>query len=219
MNAQDKRAPDRYLSFAKEESTEWIIEKSRFIGYAAPTSSEEEALEFVKKVRREHPDATHVAFAYTIGPEGSLQRANDDGEPSGTAGVPILEVLKREKVLDGVICAVRYFGGIKLGAGGLVRAYGKTAKLALDAAGVVPWVRHRHLYVKTAYDLEGSLSYQLNQWEAKVIDTAYLAEVERIIDVPLSEMQEMEEKIRDLSRASAKLSWGDVHYSPDKKVP
>ena len=126
-----------YKTLAKAGSDEIIIEKSRFIGYCAPVSSEEEALEFIEKIKKKHYDATHNVFAYVVGLDNNIQRYNDDGEPSGTAGVPILEVIKKEDLRNVVIVVTRYFGGIKLGTGGLIRAYTKGAKIALDAGIII----------------------------------------------------------------------------------
>ena len=108
--------------------------RSVFLGYASPVTTEEEALEFIAKIKKRHSDATHNVYAYIL--RGSISRFSDDGEPHGTAGLPVLEVLRKEDVTDAVIVVTRYFGGILLGAGGLVRAYSASAKLALDAAVV-----------------------------------------------------------------------------------
>ena len=108
--------------------------RSVFLGYASPVTTEEEALEFIAKIKKRHSDATHNVYAYIL--RGSISRFSDDGEPNGTAGLPVLEVLRKEDVTDAVIVVTRYFGGILLGAGGLVRAYSASAKLALDAAVV-----------------------------------------------------------------------------------
>lgn len=107
---------------------EFTEERSRFIGYAKPINSEEEAVEFVDEIKKKHKDATHNVWAYTVGPTMNIQRYSDDGEPQGTAGIPALEVIKKEDLRDVVVVITRYFGGIKLGAGGLVRAYTRGAK-------------------------------------------------------------------------------------------
>src|SRR5699024_4890875 len=118
-------------------SDEIIINKSRFIGYASPVESEKSAQEFIDTIKQKHKDATHNVFAYIIGQNKNIQRYSDDGEPSGTAGIPILEMMKKEDLTDTVIVVTRYFGGIKLGAGGLVRAYIKGAKCGLESANIV----------------------------------------------------------------------------------
>lgn len=125
-----------YKTVAKEASAEQIIEKSRFIGYIKSVGSREEAEEFIQKIKAMHKSATHNVPAYVIGEKSQLQWASDDGEPSGTSGAPMLHLLTGEGITDVVIVVTRYFGGIKLGTGGLVRAYTGTARLALEAAGL-----------------------------------------------------------------------------------
>ena len=123
-----------FKTLSKPSETEKTERRSVFLGYASPVTTEEEALEFISKIKKRHSDATHNVYAYIL--RGSISRFSDDGEPHGTAGLPVLEVLRKEDVTDAVIVVTRYFGGILLGAGGLVRAYSASAKLALDAAVV-----------------------------------------------------------------------------------
>ena len=124
---------------------EIIIEKSTFIGYAKPIKIEEEAIEFVNEIKKKHKDATHNVWAYTVGKTMNIQRYSDDGEPQGTAGIPTLEVIKKEDLRDVVVVVTRYFGGVKLGAGGLVRAYTKGAKIGIDAAKVIEKVMYKEV--------------------------------------------------------------------------
>ncbi len=123
--------------------------RSVFLGYATPVGSEEEALEFIGKIKKRHSDATHNVYAYIL--RGSISRFSDDGEPHGTAGLPVLEVLRKENVTDAVIVVTRYFGGILLGAGGLVRAYSAAAKLALDGAEVRECKPHTSFKLSCSY--------------------------------------------------------------------
>ena len=140
---------------------EIVIEKSTFIGYAKPVTDEDEALAFIQEIKKKHRDATHNVPAYVLGEHNDIQRCNDDGEPSGTAGVPVLEVLKKEDVRDVAVVVTRYFGGIKLGAGGLVRAYTKGAKIALEAAGLITKVLYQVIVVSVDYTMLGALQNQL----------------------------------------------------------
>ncbi|MDO5715548.1 MAG: YigZ family protein [Tissierellia bacterium] len=139
-----------YKSILKAGIDEFIEKRSRFIGYSFFVESEEEALQKIDEIKEKHRDATHNCWAYIIGQEGLIQRYSDDGEPQGTAGVPILEVLKKEELRNTVIIVTRYFGGTLLGAGGLVRAYSKGAAISIDAAGRV--VRKSFLLRKLKYD-------------------------------------------------------------------
>ena len=126
-----------YKTLREENSAEFIINKSRFIGYGCPCETEEEALAFLARIRQKHKDATHNCYAYIIGLNSGIMRYSDDGEPGGTAGMPIIEVMKARGVVNCAIVVTRYFGGILLGGGGLVRAYSHTASIALQAAQII----------------------------------------------------------------------------------
>ena len=151
----------KYKSLRKVDEKEIIIEKSSFIGTAKAVADEEEALEFIREVRKRHYEATHNVYAYILGDDNNIQRFSDDGEPSGTAGVPVLEVLKKNDLRN--VCAVvtRYFGGIKLGKGGLVRAYSKGASAALEASEVIWRTLYKVVAVKVDYTLLGMMQNQL----------------------------------------------------------
>src|SRR5690606_169599 len=123
-----------YKTLAREAEAEIIIKKSRFIGRARPVASEEEAIRFIEAVKKEHWSATHNCAAYVVGDNNELQKQSDDGEPSGTAGRPILEVIKNMGLKYTAVVVTRYFGGIKLGASGLIRAYAEGAQVAIQAA-------------------------------------------------------------------------------------
>lgn len=127
---------EEYKTILKPVSVEFVERRSRFIGHVKPVSSEEEALAFLTDLRSRHWDATHNVYAYCLRQNG-IQRYSDDGEPQGTAGIPTLDVLRKSGVTDVVAVVTRYFGGVLLGAGGLVRAYSHAVSLALEAAGVV----------------------------------------------------------------------------------
>ena len=126
-----------YKTIKQPAREEYVINKSRFIGHACPCQTEEQALAFLKRIREEYRDATHNCYAYVIGENAGIMRYSDDGEPGGTAGLPMMEVLKARGVVNLCVVVTRYFGGILLGAGGLVRAYSHACSLALEAAGVV----------------------------------------------------------------------------------
>src|SRR5689334_17115243 len=140
-----------------------IIKKSRFIGYASPASTEEVAMLFIEKIRKKHFDANHNCFAYQFGLDSPIQKASDDGEPSGTAGRPILEVLKKEGLTNVVVVVTRYFGGTLLGAGGLVRAYGQAATGAVHVAEIVTRSLFQTLAVKVDYPYLGKVENETLQ--------------------------------------------------------
>lgn len=132
---------DIYKTLREYAETEYIIKKSKFLSYSKPVKTEAEAQEFIASIKQKHWDATHNVYAYCIR-EGNIKRYSDDGEPQGTAGMPTLNVLTQEDITDCVVVVTRYFGGILLGGGGLVRAYSHSAKLGVDASGVItlmPW--------------------------------------------------------------------------------
>lgn len=162
-----------YRTVEQFGQAEITIEKSIFIGYAKPVNDEAEALAFLQEIKKKHRDATHNVPAYVLGEHNDIQRCNDDGEPSGTAGVPVLEVLKKENVRNVAVVVTRYFGGIKLGTGGLVRAYTKGAKIALEAARVITRVLYQVMVVSIDYTLLGALQNQLRLKQYALKDTVY----------------------------------------------
>src|SRR5690625_3762827 len=150
-----------YFTVKKEGSAEVMIKKSRFIGYVKRVETEEDAQAFIQSIKKKHHDATHNCSAYMIGEHDQIQKANDDGEPSGTAGVPILEVLKKQGLKDTAVVVTRYFGGIKLGAGGLIRAYGSTTSQAIQTTGIVKRQLMQGFTVVVDYTLLGKLENSL----------------------------------------------------------
>ncbi len=161
-----------YKTIRKEASDEFEEKKSTFIGHVKRVSSEEEAREFINKIKTLHREARHNVYAYVIGENQGIQRYSDDGEPQGTGGIPILEVIKKSGITDTVIVVTRYFGGILLGAGGLTRAYIKGASIAVKAGGIVDKVHASELKVDIQYDLLGKIQYEAEEkgWFIKDID-------------------------------------------------
>lgn len=163
-----------YTTLEKEASAELIEKKSLFIGYAKPVKSDEEALEFVKKIKEKHSDATHNVYAYFLR-GGAMARYSDDGEPQGTAGPPVLEVIKKSGCDDCVVVVTRYFGGILLGAGGLVRAYAAAAALALEAAHIVTYEEYSVFSISLDYGDYNKLNFELESLDA-IIDKCDFAD-------------------------------------------
>jgi uncharacterized YigZ family protein len=164
---------DRYLTVAREGVHESEIKRSRFLCALAPADSEEAARDVVQRVRRAHPAASHHCFAYVIGPDGRLHRASDDGEPGGTAGTPMLQVLLGRGVRDTVAVVTRYYGGVQLGAGGLARAYGGAVSAALDRIGTVERRRLALVTVTTDHQRAGRLENELRAAGRTVRDISY----------------------------------------------
>lgn len=162
-----------YKTLMKRASDSFIVNKSRFIGHGAPVESEEEALGFLAEMRREYQDASHNCYAYIIGTNMGIMRYNDDGEPGGTAGMPIIEVMKARGVTNAIVVVTRYFGGILLGAGGLVRAYTQGAAMALNAAQVAVMHPTQRLLVDVPYPLLGRFEHFLKSAPVRVEDKAF----------------------------------------------
>lgn len=197
-----------YKTLKTENSDEFVERKSRFIGYAKPVSTEEEAIEFIKKIRSKHPDATHNVYAYRVR-ENNIQRYSDDGEPAGTAGIPTLDVIIKEDLTDICVVVTRYFGGTLLGAGGLVRAYTKGAKAAIDAAQILEKSYCFEYTVNIDYPMLSKVQSEAAAMGCIAGETEYANDVTLTYFVPY-ELDEFEEKITDISngRAIIKKSGG-----------
>ena len=193
-------------------SDEIIIEKSTFIGYAKPIKTEEEAVEFVNEIKKKHKDATHNVWAYTVGPAMNIQRYSDDGEPQGTAGIPTLEVIKKEDLRDVVVVVTRYFGGIKLGAGGLVRAYTKGAKVGLEAAKIIEKVMYKEVKIKIDYNQLGKVQNEIMNLGYFIKDTVYEDNVEIIVYSKLEDVEVLSSRMLDITSATAGIVLGDEFY-------
>lgn len=195
---------------------EIIIEKSTFIGYAKPISTEEEAVEFINEIKKKHKDATHNVWAYTVGQNMNIQRYSDDGEPQGTAGIPTLEVIKKEDLRDVVVVVTRYFGGIKLGAGGLVRAYTKGAKVGIEAGIVIEKVKYTEVKIKIEYTQLGKIQNEIMNLGFTVKDTIYSDDVEIIVYSKVEEVESLKDRIIDITSGTADVSLGDEYYLSEK---
>ncbi len=189
-----------YKTVKERASAEMIERKSRFIANVWPVSAEAEALELIAKMRSKHYDATHNVYAYIIG-DGNIMRYSDDGEPSGTAGLPVLEVLRKEGLIDVAVVVTRYFGGILLGGGGLVRAYGNSAKLGVDTAGIITRTLCDLLCVTCDYTLFGKVQYETLGSGYIIKDIAYEGDVKVYVYTKTDKTQEYIAKMCDITNA------------------
>lgn len=172
-----------YITVENRYSEEYIINKSRFIGYAAPVTTQEQAVEFINEIRKRHSDATHNVYAYQIrSPEYS--RYSDDGEPQGTAGMPVLDVIKKNGLTDVCVVVTRYFGGILLGAGGLVRAYSHSAKTAVEGANIITMSPCSVLKVNCDYGFYGKLSTLVPEFGGITESTDFAEKVTLVFRLP-----------------------------------
>lgn len=186
--------------------------KSRFIANVVPVSSEEEAEEFIESMKKKYWDARHNCYAYIIGERGEIKRFSDDGEPGGTAGKPILEVLAGEGITNAAIVVTRYFGGTLLGTGGLVRAYGAAAKEGLSASAVINKIPGMRLSITTDYTGLGKIQYLLGQRGITVLDTVYTDKVEMEALVSLKEGAAVKAEIREGTNGQAAMQEGEPCY-------
>ena len=202
-----------YLTIAKNTTYEQTIKKSRFICSIARVSSEEEAQQFITSIQAANKKATHNCFAYMIGDNDQIQRESDNGEPSGTAGIPILESLKLAKIHNVVAVVTRYFGGIKLGAGGLIRAYSNTTTEAIHQAGLVQWIKQAILKITVTYALHDPLLYYLKENNLEVAGEEYGVNVETSIYVNETDLEDVKEKLINRFNDQLQITEGDQHFN------
>ena len=202
-----------YLTIAKNTTYEQIIKKSRFICSIARASSDEEAQQFIASIQAANKKATHNCFAYMIGDNDQIQRESDNGEPSGTAGIPILESLKLAKIHNVVAVVTRYFGGIKLGAGGLIRAYSNTTTEAIHQAGLVQRIKQAILKITVTYALHDLLLYYLKENNLEVASEEYGVNVETSIYVNETDLKDIKEKLINRFNDQLQITEGDQLFN------
>lgn len=188
-----------YVTIRSFVQDEFIERKSRFIGYISPINNEADALDFIAEIKTKNRDATHNTYAYIL--KDGIKRCTDDGEPQGTAGVPILECVEKEGLTDVVLVVTRYFGGILLGAGGLVRAYSHTAKLAVDSASRVVMSPCYLCEMEYDYSFHGKISNILPQYAMRIKDTQYGVLVKIQILFRKEEYDDFAKEITEISSA------------------
>lgn len=201
-----------YRTIHRYGEDEIIINKSRFIGYAMPINSEEEALNFIEKIKTKHRDATHNVYAYVFGQDSNVQRFSDDGEPSGTAGIPALEVIKKEDLRNVVVVITRYFGGVKLGTGGLIRAYTKGAKIGLEAGIIIDKVLHTKLKVRIDYTVYGTIENYLMTKGYLIDDIVYDDAVNIYLYIKFSEVSYFKKTITDMTSGNVVIEYEGEEY-------
>lgn len=192
-----------YKTVKQRASDEFIEKKSRFIGYIAPVETEEEAIAFINEIRAKHRDATHNVYAYSLR-SGQIKRASDDGEPQGTGGVPMLNVLNGNELTDVCCVVTRYFGGTLLGVGGLVRAYTEGAKIAVAAGGIKTMAESADILVSCDYGLYGKIEHFINERGILVVNSEFGASVAVTVRLRTEETAAFEKDITELTSAKAK---------------
>lgn len=197
---------DEYLTLGGTGSEMVVVRRSKFIGVAGPATDEAMALSLLESVKSEHKQATHHVYAYQIGENNQLQRFSDDGEPSGTAGMPVLEVIKQMDLRNVAVVVTRYFGGTLLGAGGLVRAYTEGAKIGILAAGIVKMVLHQRFEITVDYTFAGKLQNVVMQSPWRLEDIEYGAQVCFTVLTPPGEDSRMKEAFTEITSGGAEIA-------------
>lgn len=200
-----------YKTVSRASNDELTEKRSRFIGYCAPVSTEAEATEFIAQIRSRHWDARHNVYAYSLR-EGNIKRYSDDGEPSGTAGMPVLDVIVKNGVTDVCVVVTRYFGGVLLGTGGLVRAYSRAAKLALDSGGVVLMERCLVCSLSCSYNRYGKLSSLIMENASGLDDTVFEADVVLKFHIKPEALPVLVKKIADATAGDVQIQTGEEKY-------
>lgn len=201
-----------YLTIKDEASAKFEEKKSEFIGHIKRVYTEEEAKEFVNKIKNQHKEATHNVYAYVIGQNMGIQRYSDDGEPQGTAGVPVLDVIKKNNITDVAVVVTRYFGGILLGAGGLVRAYSKGASSAIKAGGIVEKVKGLPLNILIDYDLLGKVQYLFSQKEWFIENIDYTDKVKLITYAEIMNIEIIKNSLMEVTNGKCIFEEGEEKF-------
>ena len=202
----------QYKTVYKGGEGEITEKKSRFIATVVPVHTEEEALKFIEAMKKKYWNATHNCFAYVIGEHDELQRCSDDGEPGGTAGKPMLDVLTGEEIHNAAIVVTRYFGGTLLGTGGLVRAYSSAAKQGLASSVIITKIPGVKLRLATDYAGLGKIQYIFGQRGIKILDSIYTDKVEIAALVPLDVLEAVKAEIREGTNGQAGMEEGEQCY-------
>ncbi|MCR6513431.1 MAG: YigZ family protein [Clostridium sp.] len=209
-----------YITIRDRGEDSFEEKKSEFIGYAKRVETEEEAKEFVNEIKSMHKQARHNCWAYVIGENYGIQRYSDDGEPQGTAGIPILEVMKKQGITDCCVVVTRYFGGVLLGAGGLTRAYTKGASIAVKDGGVVEKVKGSKVSISIDYDFIGKIQYLCGQNNWHIEDSEYTDKVVVHIFAENSIIETIEKEVTEATngKASIEKSEEGIYFKEENRL-
>lgn len=200
-----------YKTVLHESETLLVEKKSKFISHVMPVDNEADAIEYLNKIRAEYSDATHNVYAYVID-ENNIFRYSDDGEPSGTAGMPVLDAIRKAGIVDTIVVVTRYFGGTLLGTGGLVHTYGASASRGLEASEIIMREMCDVISVKLDYNMAGKLQHKIASDGLMLEDTVYTEDVELIICSPIDETERLMSEITDLTNGRAVCAVIDKKY-------
>lgn len=203
---------DHYFTLAKDGQHELEIKKSRFLCTLKRLQTEEEAKEAIHALKKEHYRANHNCSAFILGKKAEVQRSSDDGEPSGTAGMPILEVLRKNQLVDVLAVVTRYFGGIKLGAGGLIRAYSNATSTALETLGIVEAKLQQELLLTIDYSQQRTFEHFLAEFPDALKETRYTEKIDYVLSIDEAEIPDFRAKIIDLLSSKVQITLGEKGY-------
>lgn len=206
-----------YRTIYREGTGNHEVKKSKFLGYAKPVRTEDGALSFIEEIRKMHPQARHHCSAYVLGAKGLIQRYDDDKEPSGTAGVPMLDVLKREGLTDLCVVVVRYFGGTLLGTGGLVRAYTLGCQLALEDSRIVEMVPYKIVRLSFSYPAYGELEYYFHKEEIPILSLEYTDKVTVVLGVSGKKWPGVESRFMESTSGEGKILECRDIFAPEEE--
>ncbi|WP_303804753.1 YigZ family protein [Ruminococcus flavefaciens] len=209
-----------YLTISENAKASFIEKRSEFIGYISPVKTNDEAVAFINSIKAEHRKAKHNVYAYILR-EDNISRYSDDGEPQGTAGVPVLDVLKKRGLTDVCVVVTRYFGGILLGGGGLVRAYSHAASLACDAAHIMDMCLCHRLKITADYGMYGKISYLLPNYDTITVDSDFGSDVTLEILVLSEKLDALKKELIEVTNGTAEIEdMGELFedFSSVKKI-
>lgn len=209
---------ERYTTVKEFGSAEIVEKKSRFIANVKPILSEDEAAAYIEEIKKKYWDARHNCYAYQLGERNQVQRYSDDGEPGGTAGMPILDVLRGRDIKNSIVVVTRYFGGTLLGTGGLVRAYSSAAKAGLEAAGLIERIPHKRQYFTVDYTMAGKVQYEVLNGGHILEDTVYTDKVEFVVLSERGKENKLRENIVNLTGNKAEMKKDENIVFIDKEI-
>jgi uncharacterized YigZ family protein len=206
---------ESYKTVARQGKEEFTEKKSVFIGHIKPIETQEQALEFINEIKQEYKGATHNCHAY-VNKEGNIVRFSDDGEPQGTAGMPILEVIKRENLTGVVIVVTRFFGGILLGAGGLVRAYAKAAKIAIDSVGIAVFSQFSQFRITIDYTIYNKIQHDFEKYRVRCKEVSFEGNISMTLVIKKDRLEEYKKYLQDISGGKLEITQLQTIYDNDE---
>ena len=209
---------DKYITVKGSGQAEIVEKKSRFIAHIKPITSEDDATAFIEEIKKQYWDARHNCYAYQLGDRNQIQRYSDDGEPGGTAGMPILDVLRGKDIKDTIVVVTRYFGGTLLGTGGLVRAYSLSSRECIKSAGLIERIPHIRQHFIVDYTLSGKVQYEILNGGHILEDTIYTDKVEFIALSQVEMADKLVESIVNITGNSVNVVKDDAVVYVDKDI-